>query len=190
MEGETDEQERYYPGLLYAERPSDCVVNVGFWGRKKGQFYRFFTWSQVSIPVHGPLNLQAGDHTCTETRMTGHVKVTPEQAAAHPQWMSDAGEMEWDIQINKQVAYHVGYGASRFFYTLNAFEMFWNAKGMKTAYDGWLRLNGEKYRVRPDTCYGYADKNWVGTSLLSLGVAVLQRSGEYCHRQAASQQCV
>lgn len=91
--------------------------------------------------------------------MTGHVKVTPEQAAAHPQWMSDAGEMEWDIQINKQVAYHVGYGASRFFYTLNAFEMFWHAKGMKNVFGGWLRLNGEEYRVRPDTCYGYADKN-------------------------------
>ena len=40
--------------------------------------------------------------------------------------------------------------------------MFWHAEGMKTAFDGWLRLNGEEYRVRPETCYGYADKNWGG----------------------------
>lgn len=142
------------------KRPSYCMVNVGFWGREKGQLHRFFPWSEVHIPLGQPLDLQAGDCTCTETRMTGHVKVTPEQAAAHPEWMSDAGEMEWDISIRKLVAYHVGYGASRFFRAINAFEMFWHAEGMKTAFEGWLRLNGVEYRVRPETCYGYADKNW------------------------------
>ena len=60
------------------------------------------------------------------------------------------------------MAYHVGYGASKFFRTINAFEMFWHAEGMKTAFDGWLRLNGQTYLVKPDTCYGYADKNWGG----------------------------
>lgn len=68
--------------------------------------------------------------------------------------------MEWDLSIHKLVAYHVGYGASKFFRALNAFEMFWHAEGMKTAFEGWVRLNGEEYRVRPETCYGYADKNW------------------------------
>lgn len=149
-------------GRRAGKRPSYCMVNVGFWGEEKGQLHRFFPWSQVSIPMDQPLDLKAGDCTCTETHMSGHVSVTPEQAAAHPEWMSDAGEMEWDIRIEKQVAYHVGYGASAFFRRLNAFEMFWHAEGMKTAFDGWLRLNGEEYRVRPETCYGYADKNWGG----------------------------
>ena len=27
---------------------------------------------------------------------------------------------------------------------------------------GWLTCNGETYRIRPETCYGYADKNWGG----------------------------
>lgn len=31
---------------------------------------------------------------------------------------------------------------------------------MKTAFSGWVTLNGEEYVVKPDTCYGYADKNW------------------------------
>ena len=38
--------------------------------------------------------------------------------------------------------------------------MFWHAEGMKTSFSGWVRLNGEEYRVKPETCYGYADKNW------------------------------
>lgn len=138
------------------------MINVGFWGKEKGQLHRFLPWSQVSIPMGEPLHLQAGDCSCTETHMTGHVRVTPEEVAAHPEWMSDAGEMEWDLQIQKLVAYHVGYGASRFFRAINAFEMFWHAEGMKTAFSGWVRLNGEEYQVRPDTCYGYADKNWGG----------------------------
>lgn len=143
-------------------RPSYCMVNVGFWGKPKGQLHRFFPWKEVTIPENQPLNLTAGDCMCTETHMKGSVRVSAEDAATHPEWMSDAGEMTWDISINKQIAYHVGYGASKFFRFLNAFEMFWHAEGMKTAFEGTLHLNGEKYIVKPDTCYGYADKNWGG----------------------------
>ena len=149
-------------GRKAGKRPSYCMVNVGHWGEEKGQLHRFFPWSQVSIPMDTPLDLKAGDCTCTETHMAGHVQVTPEEAAAHPEWMSDAGEMEWDLDIHKLVAYHVGYGASKFFRTLNAFEMFWHAEGMKAAFSGWVKLNGETYLVRPEDCFGYADKNWGG----------------------------
>ena len=149
-------------GRKAGKRPSYCMVNVGFWGKEKGQLHRFFPWQKVSIPMNEPLNLRAEDCTCTEQHITGSVKVTAAQAAAHPEWMSDAGEMAWDLRVDKQVAYHVGYGASKFFRTLNAFEMFWHAEGMKTTFEGWVRLNGEEYRVKPDTCYGYADKNWGG----------------------------
>jgi tocopherol cyclase len=149
-------------GQKAGRRPSYCMVNVGFWGKEKGQLHRFFPWSEVTIPMNAPLCLTAGDCVCTEKHMKGSVRVTAADAAAHPEWMSDAGEMEWDLTIDKQVAYHVGYGASRFFRAINAFEMFWHAEGMKTAFCGGVRLNGEEYLVKPETCYGYADKNWGG----------------------------
>ena len=38
--------------------------------------------------------------------------------------------------------------------------MYWHAEGMKTAFRGDIYLNGRRYIVSPDTCYGYADKNW------------------------------
>ena len=56
----------------------------------------------------------------------------------------------------------MGYGAGKFFRDINAFEMFWHAEGMKTKYSGEIVLNGVKYLVRPETCNGYADKNWGG----------------------------
>ena len=147
-------------GRNAGRRPSYCMVNAGFWGKEKGQLHRFFPWSKVSILMNTPLNLMADDCICTETRIKGSVHVSAQEAAAHPEWMSDAGEMEWDLRVHKQVAYHAGYGASQFFRALNAFEMFWHAEGMKASFSGWVRLNGEEYRVKPETCYGYADKNW------------------------------
>ena len=149
-------------GRSAGRRPSYCMVNVGFWGNPKGQLHRFFPWSQVHVSDGVPFHLTAGDCTCSETHMSGRVAVSEADAKAHPEWMSNAGTMEWDLRIDKQVAYNVGYGASAFFRRLNAFEMFWHAEGMKTAFEGWLRLNGEEYIVRPEDCYGYADKNWGG----------------------------
>lgn len=149
-------------GRSAGRRPSYCMVNVGFWGDPKGQLHRFFPWSQVHVSDGVPFHLTAGDCTCSETHMSGRVAVSEADAKAHPEWMSDAGTMEWDLRIDKQVAYNVGYGASSFFRRLNAFEMFWHAEGMKTVFDGWLCLNGEEYIVRPEDCYGYADKNWGG----------------------------
>ena len=68
--------------------------------------------------------------------------------------------MSWNLKIDKKVAFNVGYGAGKFFRTLQLFEMFWHAEGMKTAYSGYVMWNGEKYLVSPENSYGYADKNW------------------------------
>lgn len=72
--------------------------------------------------------------------------------------------MKWDLTISKKVAFHVGYGTSWLLRKLNAFEMYWHTQ--KTAYTGTMEYNGETYLVRPEDCYGYADKNW-GSDLTS-----------------------
>ncbi|MCF0105493.1 MAG: hypothetical protein HUJ53_01895 [Holdemanella sp.] len=74
--------------------------------------------------------------------------------------MSDSGCMQWDLSVNKLIPFNVGYGASDIMRRLQLFEMFWHAEGMKTAYSGTIRLDGESYTVTPETCFGYADKNW------------------------------
>lgn len=74
--------------------------------------------------------------------------------------MCDFGEMSWRLNISKKIAFNVGYGASKLFRRLQLFEMFWHVEGMKTEYSGEIILNGVKYVVEPNNCYGYADKNW------------------------------
>jgi hypothetical protein len=144
------------------KRPSYLMVNAGFWGEDHGQLHRFFSLKDVNIHATAPYSIVADDCRCSEVHTEGHIKVTEEEAAAHPEWMSDAGEMSWKFDIRKEIAFHVGYGASKFFRAINAFEMFWHAEGMKSAFTGEIILNGVKYILRPETCNGYSDKNWGG----------------------------
>ena len=112
-------------------RPSYLMVNAGFWGEDHGQLHRFFSLKDADIHAAAPYSIKAGDCRCSEVHTEGSIKVTPEEAAAHPEWMS-------------------------------AFEMFWHAEGMKSAFTGEITLNGVKYLLKPETCNGYSDKNWGG----------------------------
>ena len=144
------------------ERPSYLMVNVGTWGDEKAQLHRFFAWKDVRISPVTPFSIDAADCFCSETETRGSIHITEAEAKAHPEWMCDAGDVEWDLKIKKDISFHVGYGASKFFRDINSFEMFWHAEGMKSYFEGEITFNGRKYVVKPETCYGYADKNWGG----------------------------
>ncbi len=140
-------------------KPSYLMVNVGTWGKNKKQLHRFFGWKQIAVNRKAPYSITADDCYCTETETHGCVKVSEEQARL-PQYMTDCGEIKWDLKIKKVTAFNVGYGAGALFRRLQAFEMFWHAEGMKSEFEGEVYLDGERYVVKPETCYGYADKNW------------------------------
>lgn len=141
-------------------KPSYMMVKVGAWGKDHVQLHRFFGWDDVTVRQDAPYLISADNCFCSETRTMGMVNVSEEDAANHPEYMSDAGKMFWDLKIDKQVAFNVGYGAGTPLRDAEAFEMFWHAEGMKTAYEGKVILNGETYIVKPEDSYGYADKNW------------------------------
>ena len=112
--------------------------------------------------MHGeaPYRIEAADCLTSETVLKGNIAISSEEAAAHPEWMCDAGVLSWDLSVDKQIAFNVGYGASKPLRDAEAFAMYWHAEGMKSAYTGTIIYNGKKYTVSPDKCYGYADKNW------------------------------
>ncbi len=141
-------------------RPSYLMVKAGSWGEDAGQLHRFFGWKNIDVSMSVPFAVKADDCYVSEDKMCGSVKVTADEAKAHAEWMCESGEMSWDIRIDKLVAFNVGYGAGKLFRKLQLFEMFWHAEGMKTEYSGEVVWNGQKYIVTPETCYGYADKNW------------------------------
>lgn len=141
-------------------KPSYLMVKAGAWGEDATQLHRFFGWKQVKVAHSVPYRVGAGDCYVDETKTYGCVQVSAEEAAEHPEYMCGSGEMSWNLKMKKKVAFNVGYGAGKLFRRLQLFEMFWHAEGMKTLYSGEVIWNGEKYLVKPENCYGYADKNW------------------------------
>lgn len=147
-------------GRAKGARPSYLMVKAGCWGRDARQLHRFFSLQNVQIHGSRPFSVSAEDCFVSDRRLCGSVCVSPQQAAEHPERMSDAGEMSWQLALDKRVAFDVGYGTGRVLRALKAFEMYWHAAGMKTLYSGTVTLGGERYLVEPQTSFGYADKNW------------------------------
>ncbi|MDY5705171.1 MAG: tocopherol cyclase family protein [Lachnospiraceae bacterium] len=142
------------------KKPSYLMVKVGTWGKDACQLHRFFGWDQVNIKTEAPFLISADNCFLSETRTLGRVEISPEVAESHPEYLTDAGAMTWDLKIDKKIAFNVGYGAGKMLRDMDAFQMFWHAEGMKTAFSGEVVFNGTQYEVSPETCYGYADKNW------------------------------
>ncbi|MBO4419760.1 MAG: hypothetical protein J5789_08070 [Oscillospiraceae bacterium] len=142
------------------KRPSYLMVKAGCWGEDHCQLHRFFSLKKTRIHADAPYEVEAEDCYASETALRGSVRITEAEAQAHPEWMCDAGTMSWDLKLDKQIAFNVGYGASKPLRDVEAFAMYWHAEGMKTAFSGTVTCNGRKYLVTPERSYGYADKNW------------------------------
>ncbi|MCR5388183.1 MAG: tocopherol cyclase family protein [Lachnospiraceae bacterium] len=142
------------------KRPSYLMVKGGFWGEDHAQLHKFFSLKETRIKRKAPYKIKAGDCYASETRLKGSISISEEEVKLHPEWMCDAGSMSFDLKLDKQIAFNVGYGASRAFREAEAFAMYWHAEGMKTLYSGTVICNGRKYIVTPEKSYGYADKNW------------------------------
>ena len=142
------------------KRPSYLMVKAGCWGDGKCQLHRFFSLNDVRIHGSAPYEVEAADCYASETALRGSIIISEKDAAEHPEWMCDAGEIEWYLTVDKQVAFNVGYGASKPLRGAEAFAMYWHAEGMKSAFKGTIMCNGRKYTVTPEKSYGYADKNW------------------------------
>ena len=140
--------------------PSYLMVKAGCWGETHLQLHRFFAWKDVEVNMGIPYSVSAADCYASETELKGSISLSKEEVMQHPEYMCDYGSLAWDLKVDKQVAFNVGYGASKLFRLIEAFEMYWHAEGMKTLYSGTITFNGETYNVLPERSYGYADKNW------------------------------
>lgn len=141
-------------------QPSYLMVKAGAWGEDAAQLHRFFGWDDVDLKGKAPFAIAAEDCYLSETATKGRITVSAEDASAHPEYMCQSGSMSWNLKIEKEIPFNVGYGAGKLLRELKAFEMYWHAEGMKTYYTGTVKWNGAIYDVQPKTCYGYADKNW------------------------------
>lgn len=141
-------------------KPSYLMIKAGSWGKGAKQIHRFFGWKDVTVSMNAPYSVIAADCFASDFVLKGSVSLSEEECAAHPEYMCSSGSMSWDLHLDKQIAFNVGYGAAKPFRAANAFEMYWHAEGMKTAFSGEVVYEGERYTVEPESCYGYSDKNW------------------------------
>ena len=141
-------------------RPSYVMVKVGYWGKNPKQLHRFFSWKEAEVSFKAPFSVKADDCYLDEYKTSGRVSISKEEHDNHPEYMCDYGTISWDLTIDKQIAFNVGYGAGWLFRHLQLFEMFWHAEGMKSEFSGSIFINDEEYVVRKEDSYGYSDKNW------------------------------
>ena len=143
----------------YGIRPSYVMIKAGAWGEDAVQINNFYPAKEL-VNKRNKLDFQIGSCILSEHTISGAVSVDKEEALRYPECMTDAGSMSWNLQVNKKIPYCVGYGTSWFFRFFHFFQMYWHAQGVKTEYSGKVTLNGSVYNVLPESCYGYADKNW------------------------------
>lgn len=144
---------------LQNKRPCYAMVKAGTWGETKLQLHNFYKISDFYASTE-ELKCRIKDNYVSENELYGQVVVTEEESKMYPERMSDYGTIKWDLKVEKDVQFDVGYGTSYLVNLIDAFEMYWHVQGMKCRYSGELFLNGERYIVYPETSFGYQDKNW------------------------------
>lgn len=127
------------------QRPAYLMVKAGCWGKDTVQQECYYGIEEMDV-AEGFLKITAGDCFLSENNMWGRI--------------SGEHGIHWSLQINKRVAFHVGYSASKPIREINPFDMYWHAEGMRTDFEGSITVDGVSYAVTPETCYGYADKKW------------------------------
>ncbi len=159
---------RDYPvftNLAGGIKPSYLMVRAGYWGNNGKVFNRYYGINEYDNSTT-MLKIATKDAFLSENNIWGNINVTQDDIDNNPTYNNNCGNMSWSLKINKLIPFNAGYATSLPFRISNAFEMYWHAEGMKTNYSGTIVLDGETYTVSPDTCQGYADKNW-GTDYTS-----------------------
>jgi tocopherol cyclase len=141
------------------EKPCYAMLKVGTWGHDKIQLHNFYSISDF-YASNKELNCKIGTNELYENKLFGEVHVSEHERDTFPELMSDAGSLKWDLTVEKDVYFDVGYGSSKLFNWLGAFHMYWHIQGMRSKFSGELLFNNQRYIVNPETSFGYQDKNW------------------------------
>lgn len=166
-------------------RPSYVMIKAGIYpdaaGKDGKQLHAFYPISELRTALR-PFVMEVDDCFYSEERIRGYVEVS-EQEAGHPFFLSDAGTMEWDLEVYKAISCNTGHLSHPFAQWINLLDSYWHGEGIKSYFRGTVTLDGETYEITPETSHGYADKHW-GHSFnrpwfqLSCGNLTSQRTGK------------
>lgn len=156
----------------HGPRPSYVMVKAGVFpdesgegGRQLHTFYPISALEATGTPLVMRLTgddaspCQKGDCLYSEDRLKGFVYVTQEEAR-HRSFMADAGYMEWDLTVLKELSCHTGIRGGKLFQSLHLLDSYWHGEGIRSYFKGSVTLDDVIYEVTPELSYGYADKHW------------------------------
>ena len=141
-------------------RPSYFAVMACICGEEGSVLTRYFPWDRVSTDTALDVLVSAIDCFLSETRTMGRIEVSAEDVEKNPTVHPEAGKLIWDLKIKKPIALNLGYSTSGPLRDTEIMDAYWHTEGLISEYDGVIEWNGEKYLVKPETSYGYADKVW------------------------------
>ncbi|MCI6649177.1 MAG: hypothetical protein MSH24_06570, partial [Lachnospiraceae bacterium] len=141
-------------------RPSYFAVMACICGEEGSTLTRYFPWDRVSTDTALDVLVSASDCFLSETRTMGRIEVSAEEVEKNPTVHPEAGKLIWDLKIKKPIALNLGYSTSGPLRDTEIMDAYWHTEGLISEYDGVIEWNGEKYLVKPETSYGYADKVW------------------------------
>lgn len=143
-------------------KPSYVLVNAGVLPTADGkdgiQLNAFYSVNEIKTAAN-PFVIQTPDSFYSENSLSGYIDISIAEAS-NPFLMTDAGYMEWELEVHKAVSCDMGFITSAPATALGMLSSFWHAEGIRSFYNGNIVLNGAEYTVTPDTCFGYADKHW------------------------------
>lgn len=148
-------------------KSSYVMVKAGVFPDQEGdagrQLHAFYPISALRA-TGNPLIMQLeGEHvgSClySENKLQGSIDVTLAESR-HRCFMTDAGHMEWDLEVRKAVSCHTGIFGGKFLQALNALDSYWHGEGIRSFFQGSVTLDDVTYEVIPEQSYGYADKHW------------------------------
>lgn len=145
-------------------RASYVRISAGSFPNEASEGFRLDSYSPISAAKYArkPLYFQVGNCMLSENRISGSLEGSPAEPGqtSVPSDASDAGSIEWNLEIHKTIACHTGILASPLFCALSALDSFWHGEGIRAEFRGTVIQNGEIFEVTPETSFGYADKHW------------------------------
>ena len=131
-------------------QPSYVAVKFGAFGAKAKQFCFYDTIQNTKISQH-QFSVQTGSCFFSDKHLSGFVNYTKSEIREHPEYMSQDGYAEWNIDYEIIMDFDKGY---------NGKTSVWFPIGLKTNFSGSLNYCGTDYVVDPMSSFGYFDKTW------------------------------
>lgn len=144
----------------YGYLPSYLMVKAGWWGQDAHQIHKFISWNDTEFCNEKNFCIFAEDCFYSVDKIYGHVCMTQNDCTINPHYMSESGEMKWNLRLNLLNSSPDTTLTNKFLNKINSHNTLWYISGIKAEYEGYVYCNGETYEVNYNDCNGYCDKNW------------------------------